>query len=154
MVEKVRVLAALKPNNLTSFFRAHMMERKNKLPSSLAISLTYTHASSPPCNPYHLRYHQFTFNSSQFVGRFLLGQVCIVCLRSGITAAATKTVPEVFLCHYDLSFLWYGIYSKKPQHLTTLAIGRMASRLGKLPTLGLGKQRLDLNSPMKHSNQG
>lgn len=148
------MLAALKPNNLTSFFRAHMVEGKNKLPRSLASSLTYTHASPPPCNTYHLRYHQFTFKSSQFVGRFPLGRVCIVCLCSGITAAATKTVPEVVLCHYDLSFLWYGIYSKKPQHLTTLAIGRMASRLGKLPILGLGKQCLDLNSPMKHSNQG
>lgn len=45
----------------------------------------------------------------QFVGRLLLGWVCTVCLCSGITAAATKTVPEVFLCHCDLSFLWYAI---------------------------------------------
>lgn len=60
----------------------------------------------------------------QFVGRLLLGWVCTVCLRSGITAAATKTVPEVFLCHCDLSFLWYAIYSKKPQPLTTLAVGK------------------------------
>lgn len=54
----------------------------------------------------------------QFVGRLLLGWVCTVCLRSGITAAATKTV------HCDLSFLWYAIYSKKPQPLTMLAVGK------------------------------
>lgn len=67
----------------------------------------------------------------QFVGRLLLGWVCTVCLHSGITAAATKTVPEVFLCHCDLSFLWYAIYSKKPQPLTTLAVGKWPHSCGK-----------------------
>lgn len=118
-------MLALKPDNLTSFFRTHVMEGENKPPSSLASSLTCAHASPPLCSKYliiHLRCHQFTFSSPPFVGRFLLGWVCIVCLCSGIAAAATTTVPEVFLCHSDLSLLWYKIYSKKPQHLTMLVL--------------------------------
>lgn len=99
-----------------------------------------------------LRYHQFTFSSSQFVGRFLLSWVCVVCLCSRITAAA-KTVPQVFLPLWPefptvQDLLWE---TSAPCHSS---LGRMASRLGKLLILSLGELRLDLNSPRKHSNQG
>lgn len=141
---------AHKPDSLTSFFRTHMMEGENRLPSSLASSLTCAHASPPPWNKYmikHLRDHQFPFSSSQFRGRFLLSWVCVVCL----CCSSNKNCPSLSA---TLTWVSYGTEFTL-RNLSTLpgSTGRMASRLGKLPILGLGELCLDLNSPRKHSNQ-
>lgn len=150
MVEQVRVLAP-KSNNMTSFPRIHTMEEENKL---LQVLWHACASHSPhPRNKYmivHLKHHQFTFSSLQYVGRFLLNLVCVVCLGSRI-AIATKTVPEVFLCHSDHEFPMVQdlSYETSAHH----HISSMVSVLGKLLIPGLVELGLDLNSPMKHSNQ-
>lgn len=141
---KARVLAH-KPDSLASFFRTHVMEGENRLPSSLASSLTCAHASFPPWNKYmikHLRYHQFPLSSSLFRGRFLLSWVCVVCL----CCSSNKNCPSSLSA--TLTWVSYGT-EFTVRNLSTLpgSTGRTASRLGKLlPGSRLGRAVLRFES--------
>lgn len=140
---------AHKPDSLTSFSSTWWKERTDsQVPWQV---LSRVHMPHLPCeiNIWSSIWEitSSPFSSSQFRGRFLLSWVCVVCL----CCSSNKNCPSLSA---TLTWVSYGTEFTL-RNLSTLpgSTGRMASRLGKLPILGLGELCLDLNSPRKHSNQ-